>query len=374
MKLTAFATAFLAAALLLAACGGSSDDAPRALTIRTHRNRTPVCTRHRRRAQPPTHPARSRSRAHPGPRRATAAKRVARPPAPDEPPDEPEPDPTPEPRPFPDDVILAYQHGSDVWIATADGETHQVTFDFLAHPNDWSPDGTRLLVAARPDGLDGTRDLYLLDGLGAEPVRITDTPNQEFWASFSPDGSLIAVNDFSNTINFLSLDSSPSPPAIELDDPAAMFGFQYLRWSPDGSRFVLVLLPELEWRDIYVMNVDGTALTRLRPPDDFQFGEYRFVELEPEWSPDGTQIVFASDPHEPFPFTFSLWIMNADGSDRHQLTPSGSAPSWSPDGAQIAFVDRTGENGSEQIWILDLATDEARVLTNGRQPRWRPLP
>lgn len=374
MKLTAFATAFLAAALLLAACGGSSDDAP------APSQSVPTET------APPSAPA---TDAAPNPQptppdpdpEPTPAQEEPPPPnesrdpqPPDEPPDEPEPDPTPEPRPFPDDVILAYQHGSDVWIATADGETHQVTFDFLAHPNDWSPDGTRLLVAARPDGLDGTRDLYLLDGLGAEPVRITDTPNQEFWASFSPDGSLIAVNDFSNTINFLSLDSSPSPPAIELDDPAAMFGFQYLRWSPDGSRFVLVLLPELEWRDIYVMNVDGTALTRLRPPDDFQFGEYRFVELEPEWSPDGTQIVFASDPHEPFPFTFSLWIMNADGSDRHQLTPSGSAPSWSPDGAQIAFVDRTGENGSEQIWILDLATDEARVLTNGRQPRWRPLP
>ena len=66
--------------------------------------------------------------------------------------------------------------------------------------------------------------------------------------------------------------------------------------------------------------------------------------------------------------------MNADGSDRRQLTQSGHAPSWSPDGSQIAFADRTGANGSEQIWILDLATGDARFLTAGGLPLWRPLP
>jgi dipeptidyl aminopeptidase/acylaminoacyl peptidase len=37
---------------------------------------------------------------------------------------------------------------------------------------------------------------------------------------------------------------------------------------------------------------------------------------------------------------FSIWVMNRDGSHRHQLTPTGmdaGSPDWSPDGARIAF-------------------------------------
>ena len=292
MKPAALAIAFLLAALLLTSCGGSSDDAPSPSRSEPTETEPPP--------EPATDPVPDPQPAPPDPAEPAPppppdpnpepAPAQEEPPPPNDPqdpapPDEPEPDPTPEPQPFPDDVILAYQLGGEVWVATAAGETHQVTFDFHARPNDWSPDGTQLLVTARPDGLDGTEDLYLLDGLGTEPIHILATPNWRYGGSFSPDGNHIAFNDLSSTINFLSLDGSPPPPAIELDDRAAMFGFQYLRWSPDGSRFVFALLPELEWRDIYVIDVDGTGLTRLRPPDDFQFGEYRFVEIEPEWSP-----------------------------------------------------------------------------------------
>jgi TolB protein len=54
------------------------------------------------------------------------------------------------------------------------------------------------------------------------------------------------------------------------------------------------------------------------------------IDNNPAWSPDGSQIVFRSDRTR---FT-ALWLMNADGSNEHILTPKqfngGVDPDWQP--------------------------------------------
>jgi len=60
-------------------------------------------------------------------------------------------------------------------------------------------------------------------------------------------------------------------------------------------------------------------------------------DLYPEWSPDGTQIAFASDRSG----NFDIWVINADGTGLTQLTDSPldeNYPSWSGDGSQIAYT------------------------------------
>jgi Tol biopolymer transport system component len=79
--------------------------------------------------------------------------------------------------------------------------------------------------------------------------------------------------------------------------------------------------------DIFVMNYDGSATTRLTndPGSD----------NNPDWSPDGSKIAFTSDRKG----NFDIYEMDANGSNQEQITTLGNCfgPQWSPDGSRIVF-------------------------------------
>jgi hypothetical protein len=69
--------------------------------------------------------------------------------------------------------------------------------------------------------------------------------------------------------------------------------------------------------EIYVMNSDGSAQTRLTNNPAF--------DSTPSWSPDGTKILFTSTRDNPM--SPSLYVMNADGSSPTRVT-TGSNGVW----------------------------------------------
>jgi hypothetical protein len=122
-------------------------------------------------------------------------------------------------------------------------------------------------------------------------------------------------------------------------------------WSPDGRKVAFASNREEDTGfQIYVMNVDGSDQKRL---GDVQPGD----NSHPTWSPDGSQIVFQSkrdtnlDPQDD---NFDIYVMNSDGDDIKQLTTHGaddSEPSWSPDGRKIAFLSE--RSGQDEIYLMD---------------------
>jgi TolB protein len=126
--------------------------------------------------------------------------------------------------------------------------------------------------------------------------------------------------------------------------------------------------------DVYVINADGTGrkqLTELGSDDD------------PVWSPDARRIAFTRSVTGADGTSHSaLYVMDADGTGEVRLsgTPIFGSPTWSPDSRRIAFAGyREGarfESRTSEIYVIDADGGAERRLTrNGAfdsAPSWAP--
>ena len=170
--------------------------------------------------------------------------------------------------------------------------------------------------------------------------------------SFSRDGKFVAYVSYPEGILWKA-DSDGSNRVQLTDRPLQVFA---PRWSPDGSQIVftgLALNPDEPFRidahradHIYLVPVQGGAPTRLLP-DDVE------SEVDPNWSPDGRRVVFASALKE-------LHIFDMD--TRQTTTVPGSdgtfSPRWSPNGHFIAALGV----GAKTLKLFDTQTQQWSVL------------
>jgi imidazolonepropionase-like amidohydrolase/Tol biopolymer transport system component len=115
--------------------------------------------------------------------------------------------------------------------------------------------------------------------------------------------------------------------------------------SPDGRMLAFSLLG-----DVYTMPITGGAPTRI--------AEGLAWEVQPRFSPDGQRIAFTSDRGG----GDNIWIMNADGSDKRQLTKEDfrllNQASWSPDGNYIVAKKHFTTQrslGTGEIWLYHVS-------------------
>jgi Tol biopolymer transport system component len=91
---------------------------------------------------------------------------------------------------------------------------------------------------------------------------------------------------------------------------------------------------------------------------------------DPEWSPDGTQVVFARG-------NLGLWLIDADGTNLHQLVAPAACvggmrePDWSPDGTQVVFVET--DCGITVRRVNADGTGLVDLGISGDKPAWSPL-
>lgn len=190
----------------------------------------------------------------------------------------------------------------------------------------------------------------------------TNTPSH---ASTSPSGKIVFTcqlfkDENRNQVCIMNADGSGWR-RLTQDDQTNSF---YPSLSPDGKSIVYSSSRSGK-HEIYQMDLNGNS-TRLT-----SLGE----AYSPEISPDGSQIVFVNANG----VFSSLWIMNRDGANAHELFRADEddciGPSWSPDGQRILFEIGAGDRRRLYTIRPDGSNPHAlgTSLRTGGRSDWSPL-
>ena len=247
------------------------------------------------------------------------------------------------------------RHLTNIRQLTNGGENAEAYFSF---------DGTRLIFQSKRDGracdqiytmkIDGSDVRMISNGEGrttcsyyfknGKKVLYGSThggskecpPNPDFskgyvWAVY-PDYDIYTADAYGKNIR--NLTNSPG-----YDAEATI--------SPNGKKIVFTSERDGDL-ELYSMNTNGKNIKRLTNEPGYDGGAF--------FSPDNKMIVYRgshpSDPklverdkqylkeHLVVPTTFEIWVMDADGKNKRQVTKLGAAsfaPFFTPDGKKILF-------------------------------------
>jgi TolB protein len=309
-------------------------------------------------------------------------------------------------------------HTAQLFVRAPSGTERQVTHvSGGAFDPAWSPDGSRI-VFERWDSRHRLPDqLYTVnaDGSALHPVATGCSKATQCLAddvpAWSPDGTQIVFVRY--LLPFVKVHGEDLPSAADLMlVPAAGGAPQVLRhfagdplpghpaWSPDGKQLVLPLStatqPTKQSVTLDALNVLDIASGSLRAITPLSLGA-----SDPDWSPDGTRIVFSSEAgHSQF-----AYVVRPDGTGLHKIAHKARnhsnrkddprlvngrtlRPRWSPDGRKIVFFSDSIPCGSRHIngcprgperlavFVMNPDGTGAHRLTHGARaessPGWAP--
>ena len=215
-------------------------------------------------------------------------------------------------------------------------------------------------MIAHPDGSDTT----VLTALAGTNSPLPERGKDVAW---SPDGKQIA---------FVS--STPGEGAVEASgDPMVITRYLY---KPDYTEG-MTRFNDNQRLHIFVVDIASKQVRQLTR------GNYD--EHSIDWSPDGKQLVFASnrEPNQDEFFNYDLFTLQLADNSIHRLTATEYCeydPLWSPDGKSIVYLgtrrgltDRETTMEDTHVWLMNADGGNRREIGNvidNRQgaPQWAP--
>lgn len=210
-------------------------------------------------------------------------------------------------------------------------------------------------------------DIWTARADGSDLKRLTNTDHYDAEATVSPDGKwIVFTSTRSGDIEIWKMRPDGSDVTQLTDEPGYDGGPFF---SPDGKRICYRASRPAEGKElddyrrlldkdlirpsvleIYWMNADGSDKTQITHNGAANFAPY--------FTPDGKRIIFASNQGDPRGRNFDLYLVDLDGSGLEQVTYCSSFdsfPMFSPDGKRIAFAsNRNGSvPGETNIFVAD---------------------
>lgn len=215
------------------------------------------------------------------------------------------------------------------------------------HDWDVSVDGQKVITSANTGDTDWDANLITItkasDGQVTGQFRYYPTEGDYASPRFSPDGSKIGiVPTYHDGIVVMNLDGHVEDHLLTF--AGTKISQNIMAWMPDKS--LLFMVGNKLCRT-------NTAYTSANVITEISLSKWG----APQPSPDGTRIAYASGNH--------IWIMNADGSNKKQVTQSTDEetyPVFSPDGKYLLigtrFIESTGSPGSgvfsDGVWAMTI--------------------
>jgi Tol biopolymer transport system component len=210
------------------------------------------------------------------------------------------------------DIFTARPDGSDLkQLTRTPGYDAEATI---------SVDGRKIVFTSMRDG---DLDIYTMDASGKNVRRLTNELGYDGGPFFSRDGKQIVYRAY-----------HPQTPE------------QIARYKQKLAENLI----EPTVFELWVMNADGT--------DKRQVTKLAAASFAPYFSPNGKQIIFASNVNDPKGRNFDLYMVNVDGTGLERITYEETFdgfPMFSPDGKKLVFAsNRHGATrGDTNVFIAD---------------------
>ncbi len=246
---------------------------------------------------------------------------------------------------------------------TPDGKRIIYSSTFKASPTcPPKPDYSRGYVWSLYPGF----DIFRADLNGANPTPLTTSPRYDAEATIRKDGAIVFTSLRSGDLDIYTMDKDGKN-VRQLTNELGYDGGPF--WSYDGKQIVYrahhpqteqeksdyqTLLKENLIRpttlEIWVMNADGSGKRQVTRNGKANFGPFFF--------PNGKRIIFASNMDDPKGRDFELYAINVDGTGLERITYNETFdgfPMFSPDGKKLVFASNrnAAKPGDTNVFIAD---------------------